>query len=464
MLYDSFGLITLEEERGFTISKRMKMQKIDLTTGNELSVISTLSLPLIGSSLLQFLYNFIDMLFVGGLGSNAIAAVGSASFYINLGYAVQAMIVMGGGIKIAHAMGARNEKERSAYIGSSLFLNTIIGLITIIVLIFFGNRLLNFLELNNREVQEMAYQYLVISAIMLLFSYFNTFFIRMFSSFGNNKQSFYISGFGLILNIILDPIFIYVLDWGVAGAAIATLLAQIIMFVLFVYIAREVLWNRDIVKTSMGQWGDIVKLGLPMSLQRVLFTAISILLAKMIATYGTDAIAAQKIGLQVESITYIVMGSLSGAVSSFIGQNFGAKKFNRILKGYRMSLVLGSAYALITSLLFIFLSEPLAQLFTRDSVTITMTSHYLIIIGLSQIFMAMEIITTGVYSGIGLPKIPAMISIVFTGLRIPLAYLLTPILGLNGVWWSIAISSFLKGIISIVIFQIIYMRRYKHAL
>lgn len=440
------------------------MKKTDLTTGNELSVISVLSLPLIGSSLLQFLYNFIDMLFVGGLGSDAIAAVGSASFFINMGYAIQAMIVMGGGIKIAHAMGGRNDKERSTYIGSSILLNMVIGIITMIVLLFFGNYLLDFLELNNNEVQNMSYQYLAISAVMLFFSYYNTFFIRMFSSFGNNKQSFYISAMGLVLNIILDPIFIYLFDWSVAGAAIATLLAQIIMFLFFIYIAREVLWNRDILKTNFQHGLDILKLGLPMSLQRVLFTGISILLAKIIASYGTDAVAAQKIGLQMESITYIVMGSLSGAISSFIGQNFGAKKFKRILTGYRMSLILGSAYALITSLIFIFFSEQLAHLFTRDLETVMMTSAYLKIIGLSQIFMAMEMITTGVYSGIGLPKIPAVISIFFTGLRIPLAILLTPILGLNGVWWSIAISSFLKGIVSIVLFQIIYTRRYQHAL
>lgn len=440
------------------------MKKKDLTTGNELSVIYVLSLPLIGSSLLQFLYNFIDMLFVGGLGSNAIAAVGSASFFINLGYAIQAMIVMGGGIKIAHAMGGKNDKDRSAYIGSSILLNMTMGIITIIILLIFGNHLLDFLELNNTEVQSGAYQYLAVSAFMLFFSYFNTFFIRMFSSFGNNKQSFYISAMGLISNIILDPIFIYMFDWGVAGAAIATLLAQIVVFLFFIYIAREVLWNRDILKTSFQQGVDILKLGLPMSLQRVLFTVISILLAKIIASYGTDAVAAQKIGLQMESITYIVMGSLSGAVGSFIGQNFGAEKFKRILTGYRMSLLLGSAYALMTSLIFIFFSNQLAQLFTRDLETVVMTSAYLKIIGLSQIFMAMEMITTGVYSGIGLPKIPAIISIVFTGLRIPIAILLTPILGLNGVWWSIAISSFLKGIISIVLFQIIYTRRYQHEL
>lgn len=438
------------------------MKKIDLTSGKELSVISLLSLPLIGSSLLQFLYNFIDMLFVGGLGPDAIASVGSASFFINLGYAVQAMIVVGGGIKIAHSIGRKNETQSAAYIGNALLLNFLIGIITIFGLLLFGNQLLNFLNLNNAAVQTGAFQYLSVSAFMLFFSYFNTFFIRMFSSFGNNKQSFYISAFGLVLNIILDPIFIYTFKWGVIGAAIATLIAQILMFVLFVYLARNILFKKNIIQTSFQQSVEIIKLGIPMSTQRVLFTVINIILAKLIASYGTDAVAAQKIGLQIESVTFIVMGSLNGAVSSFIGQNFGAQKYKRILKGYRVSLLLGILYALLTSIIFIFFSEELAQLFTNDLETIAITSAYLEIIGLSQIFMSIEMICTGVYTGIGMPKIPSAISIVFTLLRIPLAILLIPLLGLNGIWWSIAITSFVKGVLSIIIFNTIYRRKYQN--
>ena len=438
------------------------MKKIDLTSGKELSVITLLSIPLIGSSLLQFLYNFIDMLFVGGLGPDAIASVGSASFFINLGYSIQAMIVVGGGIKIAHAMGSKNDLESTSYIGISLLLNFLIGIITILGFIFFGNQLLDFLDLQNDAVQSNAYQYLAVSGFMLFFSYFNTFFIRMFSSFGNNKQSFYISAFGLILNIILDPIFIYTLECGVIGAAIATLIAQVLMFISFVYLARNVFFQRNIIQINTHKVLDIIRLGIPMSTQRVLFTVINIILAKFIASYGTDAVAAQKIGLQIESVTFIVMGSLNGAVSSFIGQNFGAKKFLRILKGYRASLLLGISYALLTSIIFISFAEELAQLFTKDTETIAITSSYLQIIGLSQIFMAMEIICNGIYTGIGLPKIPSVISIVFTLIRIPLALLLMPVLGLNGIWWSIAISSFIKGILSLVIFNVIYRRKYRH--
>ena len=222
------------------------MKKIDLTTGNELSVISVLALPLIGSSLLQFLYNIIDMLFVGGLGPNAIAAVGSASIFINLGYAIQAMIVVGGGIKIAHAMGRKNEKDLSTYIGSSLLLNTIIGFLTIIAVLCFGNQLLDFLELNNQKVESVAYQYLAVSSVMLFFSYFNMFFIRMFSSFGNNKLSFFISALGLIINIILDPIFIYSLHWGAVGAAIATFpFATHYVSIICLYCKRHIISSGD---------------------------------------------------------------------------------------------------------------------------------------------------------------------------------------------------------------------------
>lgn len=438
------------------------MKKIDLTTGRELTVISALALPLVGTSLLQFLYSFIDMLFVGALGSEAIAAVGSASFFVNLGYSIQAIIVVGGGIKLAHSMGSKNEKQQLSYIGSSILLNTIIGLITIFVLFLFGHQILGFLDLNNAKVQQQAYEYLAVSGIMLFFSYYNLFFIRMFSSFGNNKQSFYISALGIVLNIALDPLFIYYFDFGVMGAAMASVIAQIIMFILFVYISRKVLFNKELTLINIKHSLEIMRLGLPMSIQRVLFTAINILLAKMITSYGTEALAAQKIGLQIESVTFIVMGALNGAVGSFIGQNFGAGNFKRIKNGYSVSMMLAISYALVISLLFVIFSEQLPRLFTDDQKTIEITSSYLIIIGLSQIFMAMEMISNGVFSGIGLPKIPSIISIVFTTIRIPLAYMLLPIVGLEGIWWSIAISSILKGVVAIIIFQIVYRRRFKY--
>ena len=246
------------------------------------------------------------------------------------------------------------------------------------------------------------------------------------------------------------------------GAAIATLIAQIVMFCLFVYTSRRIIFDKQILIIGLKNCLEIVRLGLPMSLQRVLFTAISIILAKMIASYGTEAIAAQKIGLQIESITFIVMGALNGAVGSFIGQNYGAGYFKRIKNGYSVSMILAISYALLVSFVFIVFAEQLPRIFTNDPITIEIASSYLVIIGLSQIFMAMEMISNGVFSGMGLPKIPSIISIVFTTIRIPLAFLLMPVLGIEGIWWSITISSIIKGLIAVIIFRIIYRRRYKN--
>ena len=111
------------------------MKQLDMTTGKIQSLILSLAIPIIGSSLLQFTYNFMDMLWVGGLGSYAVASVGSASFYLNLGYALQACIVVGSGVKIAHAIGSKDDVQSKAYIQTGMFLNFVLGIIFIMIFI-----------------------------------------------------------------------------------------------------------------------------------------------------------------------------------------------------------------------------------------------------------------------------------------------------------------------------------------
>ena len=199
---------------------------------------------------------------------------------------------------------------------------------------------------------------------------------------------------------------------------------------------------------------EIIKLGFPMAFQRVLFTIINILLAKIIAIFGANAIAAQKIGVQIESITYMIIGGFNGAVASFTGQNFGAKKYERIKEGYTSSLKIGIIYSLFTAILFIFLNRPIIMLFIKEEETIHIASSYLKAVAYSEIFSAIEMISNGLFTGIGKPKIPSIISIVFTSLRIPLSLILIKPYGISGVWLSIAISSALKGIVAYLVYYI----------
>ena len=136
------------------------MEKIDLTKGKVLKVLTALTLPIIGSSVLQFTYNLVDMLWVGRLGSNAVASIGSSSFFIGLGYSISALVVIGTGIKVAHAIGKKNEDEIKSYINSGLILNTVIALIYALSLIFIGKNLIGILNLNNAIVEKDAYLYL----------------------------------------------------------------------------------------------------------------------------------------------------------------------------------------------------------------------------------------------------------------------------------------------------------------
>ena len=437
------------------------MKKIDLTQGKVIKVLTALALPIMGSSLLQFTYNLIDMLWVGGLGSDAVASIGSSSFFTGLGYSINSLVVIGAGIKVSHAIGEKNNKDVKQYINSGLAINFVISIIYALILIILGKSFISFLNLNNEFVERNSYYYLAMNAPILFFSFFNSLYTRIFSSFGNNGDSLKINAIGMIINIVLDPIFIYIFKLGVVGAAVATLIANIVMFILYRIKSNGILHYDKSIGIDKEKVMEIMRLGFPMAFQRILFTVVNIILAKIIAIFGTNSIAAQKIGLQIESITYMVIGGLNGAIASFTGQNFGASKFKRIKQGYYTALLLGIIYSMIMSIIFIIFKEPIIRLFIRDKSTILIASSYLQAVAFSQSFSTIEMVSNGLFTGLGMPKIPAIISIVFTVLRIPMALTLMQTLGIDGVWWSIAISSILKGVAAYSIYLTKIRRNYK---
>jgi len=430
------------------------MKKIDLTKGRVISVIAALALPIMGSSLLQFTYNLIDMIWVGKLGSNAVASIGSSSLYVNIGNAINALVVIGTGIKVAHAIGRKDNDEVNKYINSGIIINLIMGIVFGIVLIFAGKGFIGFLGLNNSEVEKNAYYYLALNAPILFFAFFNMMYTRILGSFGNNKLAFKINGVGVILNIILDPVCIYIFNLGVIGAGISTLIANIIMFILFRIKSNGILKYKFGIGIDYIKIKEICILGFPMASQRILFTIINIFLAKIIAIFGSDAIAAQKVGVQIESIAYMVIGGLNGAVASFTGQNFGAKRFDRIKEGYKSSLKVGIAYALAMAGIFFIFNRPIIKLFISDEETIAIAASYLQAVAFSQAFSAIEMISNGFFTGIGKPNIPAAISIIFTSLRIPFALVLIKPFGINGIWISICLSSIIKGLSAYLLYKI----------
>ena len=428
------------------------MKKVNLTEGKVLSVITTLALPIMGSSFLQFASNLIDMIWVGKLGSGAVASIGSASFFVGLGYSINSLVVIGTGIKVSHSVGEKDEVGIKQYINAGLIINLFLALVYGIILIIAGKGLIGFLQLNDPIVEKDAYLFLAISGPIVFLTFFNTLYSRIQGSFGNNKTAFKINSIGIIINIIIDPIFIYVFKLGVSGAAIATLIATIVMFIIFKIKSRGLIEYKRKIGIDYLKVKEIIKLGSPMAFQRVLFTLINIVLARIVAVFGSDAIAAQKIGVQIESISFMVVGGLNGAVGSFTGQNFGAKKFHRIKEGYKAALKLGIIYSGTIAIMFWIFPEELTRIFVSEESTVHIAKGYLQIIAFSMIFSAVEMVSNGLFTGIGKPKVSSIISIVFTALRIPMALILTKLMGLEGIWLSTALSSILKGVISYLMY------------
>ena len=184
-----------------------------------------LALPIIMSLLLQMTYNMIDLYWVGHISSDAVAAVGSANFFVYLGMAICSIVSIGTTIKISQAVGAKDIRMQNKYATASMILGFIIGVVYIGVLLLFAEQLLSFLDIDNEWVNEKAALYLRVIAVGTLFSYANVVFTAILNAHGKTKLSFKAVLYGNIVNIILDPIFIFVFDWGVVGAAWATVVS-----------------------------------------------------------------------------------------------------------------------------------------------------------------------------------------------------------------------------------------------
>ncbi len=419
-----------------------------------------LAWPLLGSFVLQMAYGFFDMVWVGRLGDEAVTSVGTGNMLFNLSWALAIIISLGLGVKLSHAYGAKNENDQKQYKLVGLHAILIFGLLLGLLFYFFPAQLIAVFKLSSIETIKQAEVYTRIGALGNLFAFFNLYAASVFNAYGKTKLSFKITLVGTLINIILDPLFIYGLDGGVAGAAYATLIARFVVSLLAVVIffrndQMGIAW----VKPCWKYLSAIVKVGLPVSMQRVGMALISIVIARIIVYWGDDAIAVQRIGVQLEALTYMLAGGLMQAGTILVGQSYGAKKYHRIAKIYASGLRLGVAIGLINTVLFLLFPELFFRIFVDDITLVRLGANYLRIIAVSQVFMCVEMITGGLFHGLGKSKTPGLVSLAYNLLRIPGALFLGNELGmgLDGVWWSISMSSVLKALTMLVAF--IYLKK-----
>ena len=429
--------------------------RINLLEGNILPALSALALPIMATSLIQMAYNLIDMIWIGKIGASAVASVGAAGMFMWLSNGLATLAKMGGQIKVGHALGAQKKEDAASYAQSSIQMGIVFAIGFGILSIVFADEMIGFFQLNSAQVIQDAKLYLMITCGLVIFSFMNQIFTGILTAMGNSITSFIATGIGLVLNIVLDPLFIFgfgaIPPMGVAGAAIATVLAQLVVMLLFLHtILRDTVLfsNVHILHSYSSQHTmEIFRIGLPSAVQSMLFSGISMVIARLIAGWGDAAVAVQKVGSQIESISWMTAEGYAAALNSFVAQNHGAKNTDRIREGYRLSMIVMLSWGVFCSLVLIVFPQLIFQVFIQEAEVLPMGVDYLRILGVSQLFMCMEITTAGAFSGLGKTLPPSIVSITLTGARIPMAILLGRWLGLNGVWWAITISSIGKGIV-----------------
>lgn len=429
--------------------------RINLLEGKILPALSALALPIMATSLIQMAYNLIDMIWIGKIGASAVASVGAAGMFMWLSNGLATLAKMGGQIKVGHALGAQKKEDAASYAQSSIQMGIVFAIGFGILSVVLADEMIGFFQLNSAQVIQDAKLYLMITCGLVIFSFMNQIFTGILTAMGNSRTSFIATGIGLVLNIVLDPLFIFgfgvIPPMGVAGAAIATVLAQLVVMLLFLYtILRDTVLFCDVHilhSYSSQHTREIFRIGLPSAVQSMLFSGISMVIARLIAGWGDAAVAVQKVGSQIESISWMTAEGYAAALNSFVAQNHGAKNTDRIWEGYRLSMIVMLSWGVFCSLVLIVFPQLIFQVFIQEAEVLPMGVDYLRILGVSQLFMCMEITTAGAFSGLGKTLPPSIVSITLTGARIPMAILLGRWLGMNGVWWAITISSIGKGIV-----------------
>lgn len=430
-------------------------KSLNLLEGAILPALSALALPIMATSLIQMAYNLTDMIWIGRIGSGAVASVGAAGMFMWLSNGLATLAKMGGQIKVAQALGAAKTEDARAYANSSFQLAIVFALGFGLLTLLFGKAMIAFFQLHTESVIQDAQAYLFITGGLVLFSFVNQIYTGTLTAMGNSKTSFIVTAIGLLLNIVLDPLLIFgfmgLPALGVTGAALATVTAQATVTLLF-YLAV----HKDSVifqqlhllrRPSHKHTKEIFMIGLPSAVQSMIFSSISMVIARLIAGWGDGAVAVQKVGSQIESISWMTSEGYAAALNSFTAQNFGAHNALRIKKGYRLSMILMLIWGSFCSLLLILAPELIFHIFIQESEVLPLGVDYLRILGVSQLFMCIEITTEGAFCGLGKTLPPSIVSITLTAARIPMAIILSSYLGLNGIWWSITISSICKGIV-----------------
>ncbi|MFN8671646.1 MAG: MATE family efflux transporter [Candidatus Sericytochromatia bacterium] len=418
------------------------------------------SLPTMIHMLLESSYHFFDTLWISKLGSLALAGATGASFFVWMIFSATTLVEVGVNSLVARYYGAKDFEKMKEIAFQGRNLGIIISFFISLLGIFFIES-----SLKKTGLEEIV----VYNAMFFLFPVFMglpffTMNLTNFATFrgvGDTKTPLYILIGQILLNIILVPVFIFYFNLGISGATFATLTCQILSFFVgdFLLQKKELLKNTS-KKIDWEVYKEISKIGSPIAVNGIIFCIVYVFLTAVISPFGSEAIAALGIGHRAESLTYCISVGFGIAATTLVGQSIGEKNYHKAKStSWLINLYAGSIVFILSMMILIF-RDSLAGIFTNDIKIIEYASQYLTIIAIAETFMAFEIVMEGVFSGYGNTLPATIIGMPLNIGRVPLAYFLSQIYGVNGIWIAIGFTTFAKGI-TLLIWFYFYQLKFK---
>ena len=355
------------------------MKQNNLTKGPIGKGILVFLLPLLASTLIQQLYNTVDLIFVGNFcGTKATAAIGSSSLIITCLIGFFNGMAVGTNVVAAHIYGKQDKKGLKNIIQTVFIIGLFGGLILIIIGIYFAPTFLRYMNTPD-SILDIAIKYLRIYTLSIIFVVVYNLLCGILRAIGDSKSPMMFQIFGGLVNVIADFIFIVILKMGVEGSDIATLLYQTFTAILtIIYFYRRTeepklqftlsIFDKEILR-------KILMIGIPAGVQSIIITLSNIIIQSQINSFGVYVIAAFTAYFKIELIIYLPIIVLGQALVSFVGQNYGANQYDRINKGIKSSMIVSVIITMSVSTLMIINSDYIFSIFTSNSEVIRYGNH-----------------------------------------------------------------------------------------
>lgn len=401
----------------------------DMTKGKPLHVLVKFSVPLLLGNFAQQLYATVDSIIVGKKVPGGLAAIGTTMPIVNFLLILFMAIATGAGIMVSQYYGARDLPRIGKTIGNTIVLVFISGLLMMAIAVAFARPMLELLN-TPPEILEMATAYMQIIFIGILGSAYYNIISGILRGLGDSFMPLIFLLVSTLLNTVMDIIFVWQLDWGVPGAAWATIISQAVSALLcLIRLYRMPMINRLKLRDLLphpGMIGELLRLGLPAGLTTGIFSLAMIMVQNLTNQMGTAVIEANTACIRIDGFAMQPNFTFGMAATTYIGQNIGARKMDRVVSGSRTISRLALGVSVFLTLMILLFGRMMLNLFTDDPLVIDIGYTMMLILSLGYIAMSQTQVFGGIMRGAG-DTYPSMwISLATTvGLRVPLAYLLT---------------------------------------